>query len=138
MKKWMKKALLIILLLIIMVTGAFFIYASYYYKADDVAIKILESEELIREVCLEKEVEILEMEVMPEHVHLLLDVDPQYGIHRAVKTMKGKSSRELRREFSQLSTKLPTLWSNSYFVSTTGGAPLEQIKTYIQNQKTSE
>lgn len=48
MKKWMKKALLIILLLIIIVTGAFFIYASYYYKADDVAIKILENEDLVR------------------------------------------------------------------------------------------
>jgi len=48
MKKWMKKALLVILLLIIIVTGAFLIYASYYYKADDVAIKILENEDLVR------------------------------------------------------------------------------------------
>lgn len=114
------------------------VWCSKYRRkvlTDDVAKRL---EELIREVCLEKEVEILEMEVMPEHVHLLLDVDPQYGIHRAVKTMKSKSSRDRRREFSQLRTKLPTLWSNSYFVSTTGGAPLEQIKTYLQNQKTSE
>lgn len=61
---------------------------------------------------------------MPEPIHLLLDVDPQFGIHQAIKAMKGKSSRELR-------TKLPTLWSNSYFVSTSGGAPLVQIKTDV-------
>lgn len=75
---------------------------------------------------------------MPEHIHLLLDVDPQFGIHRIVKALKGQSSRELRKEFSKLRTKLPTLWLNSYFVSTTGGAPLEQIKTYIQSQKSFE
>ena len=94
--------------------------------------------EIVQEVCLEKDVETLEMEVMPEHVHLLLSVDPHFGVHRAIKAIKGKSSRELRKEFSQLTTKLPTLWSNSYFVSTSGGAPLEEIKTYIQNQKTYE
>ena len=94
--------------------------------------------EIIISVCQSKDVEILEMEVMSEHVHLLIEVDPQFGIHRAVKAMKGQSSRELRKEFSQLRTKLPTLWSNSYFVSSVGGAPLEHIKEYIQSQKTYE
>ena len=79
--------------------------------------------------------EIIEMELMPDHVHLLMEVDPQFGIHKAVKQIKGRTSRILRQEFPELRSKLPTLWTNSYFVSTVGGAPLEVIKQYIENQK---
>ena len=94
--------------------------------------------ELIHVVCNEARVEIIELEIMPDHVHLLIDVDPQYGVHKVVKKIKGLSSKVLRDEFHSLKTKLPTLWSNSYFVSTVGGAPLEAIKTYIEQQKTSQ
>ena len=78
------------------------------------------------------------MEIMPDHVHLLCEVDPQYGIHKAIREIKGTTSRLLRQEFKHLTTKLPTLWTNSYFVSTVGGAPLEVIKQYVENQKTSQ
>ena len=94
--------------------------------------------ELVREVCIELDIDLLEMEVMPDHVHLLLEVDPQFGIHKAVKAIKGKSSHVLRSEFKHLTTKLPTLWTNSYFVSTVGGAPLSVIKQYIESKKTSQ
>ena len=80
-------------------------------------------------------VEIIEMEIMPDHVHLLMEVDPQYGIHKAVKRIKGYSSRVLRQEFPWLKSRIPTLWTNSYFVSTVGGAPLSVIKQYIEDQK---
>ena len=75
------------------------------------------------------------MEVMLDHVHLLVEVDPQFGIHRLVKMLKGRSSNLLRKEFPILKRKLPTLWTNSYFVSTVGGAPLAIVKQYIENQK---
>jgi putative transposase len=75
------------------------------------------------------------MEVMPDHVHLLLDCDPQFGIHRLVRGIKGRTSHVLRKEFQMLRTRIPTLWTNSYFVSTVGGAPLAVIKQYIENQK---
>lgn len=75
------------------------------------------------------------MEVMPDHVHLLVECDPQFGIHRLVKAIKGRSSRLLRQEFPQLRRRIPTLWTNSYFVSTVGGAPLAVVKRYIENQK---
>jgi putative transposase len=71
----------------------------------------------------------------PDHVHLLVGVDPQYGIHRLVKQIKGRSSRLLRDEFPRLKRRLPTSWTNSYFVATVGGAPLEIIKQYIANQR---
>ena len=91
--------------------------------------------ELIVGVASELRVDIIEMEIMPDHVHLLLEVDPQFSIHRAVKNIKGKTSRILRAEFISLRTRLPSLWTNSYFVATVGGAPLEVIKQYIESQK---
>ena len=91
--------------------------------------------ELIHEVCEENRIDIIEMEIMPDYVHLLMEVDPQFGIHKAVKLIKGKTSRILRQEFRWLRSRLPTLWTNSYFVSTVGGAPLAVIKRYIENQK---
>ncbi|WAH36853.1 IS200/IS605 family transposase [Alicyclobacillus dauci] len=91
--------------------------------------------ELIHEVAIERQSEVIELEVMQNHVHLLIEVDPQYGIHRLVKQIKGRSSRVLREEFPWLKSRIPTLWTNSYFVSTVGGAPLEIVKQYIENQK---
>ena len=94
--------------------------------------------ELIHSIADENNFDVIEMEIMPDHVHLLLEVDPQFGIHKAVKTIKGKTSRILRQEFHWLTTKLPTLWTNSYFCSTVGGAPLEIVRQYIESQKTSQ
>ncbi len=91
--------------------------------------------QIIREVCAEREATIEALEVMPDHVHLLVSVDPQFGIHRLVRLLKGRSSRLLRQEFPRLKSRLPTLWTSSYFVSTTGGAPLELVKKYIEGQK---
>ena len=91
--------------------------------------------QIIEEVCQEHNFEILSMDVMPDHVHLLVECDPQFGIHKLVRLLKGRSSRLLRQEFPVLERKLPTLWTNSYFVSTVGGAPLAVIKQYIENQK---
>lgn len=90
---------------------------------------------ILREVAEERQADIIELEVMPDHVHLLVEVDPQFGIHRLVRLMKGRSSHHLREEFPWLKKRLPTLWTNSYFVSTVGGAPLAVIKQYIKNQK---
>ncbi len=91
--------------------------------------------QIIGEVCQQHQADVLSLEIMPDHVHLLVEVDPQFGIHRLVRLIKGRSSRLLRQEFSSLTTRMPTLWTNSYFVSTVGGAPLAVIKQYIENQK---
>ena len=94
--------------------------------------------QIIIEQARKQNAEIIEMEIMPDHVHLLVEVDPQYGIHKFTKNVKGVSSNILRGEFKHLRTRLPTLWTNSYFVSTVGGAPLAVIKQYIESQKTSQ
>ena len=99
---------------------------------DEIATRL---KELIIETAEGINADVIEMEVMPDHVHLLIEVDPQYGINKAVRHIKGVSSHVLRPEFPSLKSRLPTLWTNSYFVSTVGGAPLSAIKQYIENQK---
>jgi putative transposase len=91
--------------------------------------------EIIREVCAERDAPIVELQTMPDHVHLLVSCDPQYGIHRLVKQIKGRSSRLLRDEFPYLKSRMPTLWTNSYFVATVGGATPEAVKRYVENQR---
>lgn len=78
------------------------------------------------------------METDRDHIHILADIDPQFGVMKFVKKCKGRSSKILRDEFNHLKTKLPTLWTNSTFIATVGGAPLEIIKQYVENQQTSE
>jgi putative transposase len=94
--------------------------------------------EIVRGIADQTESEILEIEVMPDHVHLLCEVDPQFGIAKFVRLCKGRSSRLLRQEFPTLKTRLPTLWTNGWFCSTVGGAPLSVVKQYIEQQKRSE
>jgi putative transposase len=111
------------------------IFCPKYRRAvlvDGVDVRL---KEIIAQVAAELRVDILELEVMPDHVHMLCEVDPQFGIHKFVRRAKGRSSRLLRQEFAQLRSRLPTLWTNSYFVATVGGAPLSVIKQYIENQR---
>jgi len=83
---------------------------------------------LIHKAAARYRAEVIALEILPDQVHLLVEVDPQFGIHRLVKYIKGVTSHELRKEFVSLRTRLPSIWTNSYFCSTVGGAPLEVIK----------
>ncbi|MGO5512809.1 IS200/IS605 family transposase, partial [Fusicatenibacter saccharivorans] len=81
--------------------------------------------ELLTEYATNLSVEILEMEIMPDHVHMLLEVDPQFGIQKAVKSFKGYTSRILRQEFPYLKTKMPLLLSDDdYSLSDAPGSEL--------------
>ena len=91
--------------------------------------------ELLHKTALRYRAEVIAWEIIPDHLHWLVEVDPQLGIHRLVKYIKGVTSHDLRKEFPSLSSRLPSLGTNSYFVSTVGGAPLEVIKQYVENQK---
>lgn len=91
--------------------------------------------EIMQAVISETDSRLIEMEILPDHVHLLVECDPQFGINRLVRAIKGRSSNLLRSEFPKLKSRLPCLWTNSYFVATVGGAPLAVIKQYIENQK---
>ena len=81
---------------------------------------------------------VLGMEVMPDHVHLLLDIDPTIGVNVVVARIKGKTAHILNREFPELTRRLPTLWTRSKFIATVGSVSLEVVKKYIEEQKTNE
>jgi putative transposase len=78
--------------------------------------------------------EVIEIEVMPDHVHLLAEFPPTVPLSEIVRLLKGRSSRLLRMEFPRL-RRLPVLWSPSWFVSTVGGTPLEVARRGVGNQK---
>jgi len=81
--------------------------------------------------------QILEMEIMPEHIHLLVSVPPNTKIAEVVKNLKGVSSKVLFTEFPELRKILAKghLWAPSYFVRTTGNVTMGTIKKYIKEQK---
>ena len=75
------------------------------------------------------------MEIMPDHVHLLLDVNPQIGISSVVAKIKGYTAHTLRKEYPSLKSRLPSLWTRSNFISTVGSVTLAVVKQYIEDQK---
>ncbi|MEU6779927.1 transposase [Nonomuraea angiospora] len=91
--------------------------------------------QLIREVIEEKGHGWWKSMSCPTMCTSWFEVDPQFGIHRLVKAITGRSSRVLREEFPHPKSRLPTLSTNSYFVATAGGAPLEVAKRYVEDQR---
>jgi len=87
------------------------------------------------EVASEKEVEIKAMEIMPDHVHMFISFDPRQPLHKLIKLFKGRSSRILRDKYPKLKSRIPSLWTRSYFCCTIGNVSEETIKKYIENQK---
>jgi putative transposase len=98
-----------------------------------------EIETRLKELILEKQeesgYEVLDMEIMPDHVHLLLDVNPMIGVVTVVSKIKGYTSKILREEFPLLKKRIPTLWTHSRFISTVGAVSLDVVKKYIEEQK---
>jgi putative transposase len=96
----------------------------------DVRLKVL-----IEEKQEEYGYQVINSEVMPDHVHLLLSVNPKIGIYSIVTKIKGYTSFVLRQEFPELVKKLPTLWTRSRFISSVGAVSLDVVKRYIEEQK---
>lgn len=92
------------------------------------------AQEIIFGLCSENNWRLIALEIMEDHIHLFLEVDPTYAPSVIIKKIKGRLSHHLRQEFPEL-LKLPTLWTPSYFCATTGNASTETIKKYIENQR---
>lgn len=80
-------------------------------------------------------IEIEAIEIVPDHVHIFVTGYPTEAIQHIVNQLKGFTSRILRLEFKELRTKLPTLWSRSYYVGTIGYVSEAAVRRYIENQK---
>jgi putative transposase len=92
-------------------------------------------ETLIRLKCQELNCEVLALSIQPDHVRLFVKASPKFAPNRIIGEVKGYTSRLLRQEFPELRSKLPTLWTRSYFVSTHGHISDEIIQKYIEEQK---
>lgn len=89
---------------------------------------------IIFELCIENDWRLVALEIMPDHVHFLVNVDPDWSASKLMKRLKGRASHHLRAEFPHLK-KLPTLWTPSYFVGSVGNVSSEIVKKYIENQR---
>ena len=72
---------------------------------------------------------------MADHVHLLISIPPTEAVGILIGKIKGMTAKVLRQEFPHLKSRLPNLWTRSYFVASTGGVTLEALKQYVENQK---
>jgi putative transposase len=80
-------------------------------------------------------VSIESIEVMPDHVHLFVKSSPVNSPHFIVQQFKGYTSRILRQEFESIKSRLPSLWTRSYYVESIGHISEDTIKRYIEDQK---
>jgi putative transposase len=81
--------------------------------------------------------EIVALEVMPDHVHLFLKAPPTHAPQHIANQIKGYTSHELREKFPVLKSRLPSLWSRSYYVGSAGAVSAATIQKYIEQQKES-
>lgn len=92
--------------------------------------------DILQSIADYKGVTIQSMEIMDDHVHLLLNFPPKFAASDVVKSSKGASAREWFKAFPDDRKKLwkGHLWSNTYFLSTVGNVSKDIVKQYIENQ----
>jgi len=91
--------------------------------------------ELLYEKASEIDVVIHALEIMPDYVHLFIESDPSWAVAGITHAFKGYTSRVLRKEFASIRSRLPTLWSRSYYAGTVGHVSEAIVKKYIESQK---
>ncbi len=95
--------------------------------------------ERLRELLLQKaneiQVEIAQMEIMPDHLHLFVKATPTNSSHFIVQQLKGYTSRMIRSEFPRMKSRMPTLWTRSYYCESVGHISEETVRKYIEEQK---
>lgn len=92
--------------------------------------------ELLYEKAAELGGEIQALEIMPDHVHMFFEADPTLAPAQIAAQFKGFTSKVLRDEFPWLKSRLPSLWSRSYYIGSVGHVSEATVKKYIANQKT--
>ncbi|OED35025.1 hypothetical protein AB832_06615 [Flavobacteriaceae bacterium (ex Bugula neritina AB1)] len=108
---------------------------KYRKKIFDIEI-IRFLKDVFNDVCKKFDVELIECNGEKDHVHLLIFYQPKISISKLVNSLKGASSRRLRNTFQDVTECYykNVLWSPSYFAASCGGAPINIIKQYIENQ----
>lgn len=115
------------------------VFVTKYRKSIFTQEILLDLKEIFNRVCRDFESSLVECQGEEDHVHLLIHYPPKVSVSTLVNSLKGVSSRMIRqKKYPQISKALygNRLWSPSYFAGSCGGAPIETIRQYIENQKT--
>jgi putative transposase len=94
--------------------------------------------EILANVCIKTKCQLTEFSGESDHVHLLVDFHPDNNLSSLVASLKSASSRIIQKEFSEELRRVyskPVFWSGSYYVASTGGAPIARVKAYIKSQE---
>jgi putative transposase len=109
---------------------------KYRYKVlrGEIALR---AREVIRQICMAKEITIIKGHVSSDHVHLYVSVPPRVSVSQMVQYIKGKSSRLLQQEYGELRKRYwgQHVWARGYFCASSGTVTDEMIKAYIEQQK---
>ena len=114
------------------------VFVTKYRRSVFTRIVLDDMKEIFAKVCTDFDSELVEFDGEAEHVHLLVNYPPKVSVSKLVNSLKGVSSRMLRKQHPDLVQKYwnNVLWSPSYFAGSCGGAPISIIRQYIEQQKT--
>jgi putative transposase len=113
------------------------VFVTKYRKKVITAEMLKDLENIFSRLCGNVKSELIEFNGEPDHVHLLVDISPDIAPSKLVNTLKTISSRMIRKKYAEYLQPFywkPVFWTGAYFVTSTGGAPLETLKIYIQSQ----
>ena len=114
------------------------VFVTKYRRGVFDAAALARLREMFAKVCADFEATLAEMDGEDDHVHLLVEYPPKVALSALVNSLKGASSRRLRKERPDIARRdwRGGLWSPSYFAASCGGAPIEIIRQYIESQRT--
>ncbi len=119
-----------------------FVFVTHYRRKIIDAPMIERLQQMFFQVCKTMDCELIEFSGETDHVHLLVDFHPKHSISAVAGSLKAATSRMIKKEFparfALFYKKGTAFWSGSYYVASTGGAPIDRIKKYIQSQERPE
>jgi putative transposase len=106
----------------------------YQVLRGEIAVRM---RDVIRQVCMAKEIKIIKGHVSTDHIHLFVSVPPRLSVSQLVQYIKGKSSRQMQQDYPELRKRYwgQHIWARGYFCASSGTVTDEMIKAYIEQQK---
>lgn len=117
------------------------VFVTRYRRKVITSVMLERLREIFANICLKTKGHLTEFSGEADHVHLLVDFHPDNRLSALIGSMKSGSSRIIQKEFADdlsKTYKKPAFWSVSYYVASTGGAPIERVKAYIKSQEIPE
>ena len=111
-----------------------FVFIPIYRKDILIGTVKTDLEDLFAKIAKKYEIEIIALEIMPDHVHLFVNALPRHYPAYIIKLFKGTSARFINQKYPELKKHSVSIWTRSYFVSTAGNMSADTVKRYIEDQ----